>query len=330
MTDVLDAPACHQYHLFEPTCNAFWCNGDTDIELSAHYSHTSHCEYDAAHCAVHCPRFKCAFCNVRDNDTLTCSVCGLCIDNCCQCWTCDNCDKRSLERNCDNCDNCPECCECPVCDTCALRCTSICENCERCANCCECVKCSACRAKYAADSLCSDCCRCDDCGCVCEEADIEDEDNDPSGSSLPHDTVSFRSSQSRTLSNDPDAVDNFARKRTTDVTFPFLGSGASKNVYNLGDGYVLKVHIPASIWGNQVKRECQRWARARDGQRKYMAPIIAHSADYKWSIQTKANCETHAPHNAVSEIKDALPWGDFHGANVAKLHGKWVAIDYGF
>lgn len=61
-----------------------------------------------------------------------------------------------------------------------------------------------------------------------------------------------------------------------------------------------------------------------------MAPIIAHAADYRWAIQPKADCDAYKPYNVVDTIANALPWGDFHGANIALLGDRWVAIDYGY
>ena len=327
-----NAPACGQYHLFD-ACVAIWCVADGPG--SAHWAHAEpHCfdqPAEAQHCPAHCPLQVCRECGERFTVDM-CAECRACVD-CCACPECTDCDYKGVDV-CENCDRCYDCCECFYCESCDNKVSDFCGECERCDDCCGCWLCGACDERKAEDDFrCCDCERCEDCcECNCDASDEAESASDPDGttgpSTDPTTLETFRTCVSHTLSSDPESVDAFARNpRAVSVHFPKLGSGATKVAYDLGDGYVLKVYAVKSL-GNQVRVECEYWANADAETRRYLAPIVAHAPDFKWSIQRKA--DVGLDYQELTELKKHLPkLRDLHAANVGRIDGQPVAFDYG-
>lgn len=116
---------------------------------------------------------------------------------------------------------------------------------------------------------------------------------------------------------------------------PMIGRGASKKVFDLGDGTVLKVHAPMherrfEELGNQVERECINWRNAAPPLSRYLAPILTHADDYTWAIQAKADQSIRPTVRTVNEIERATGDEDVKTHNIGKINGRWVLLDYGY
>jgi hypothetical protein len=68
----------------------------------------------------------------------------------------------------------------------------------------------------------------------------------------------------------------------------FVGEGARRRVYDLGNGNVLK--IAKSKYGiRSNKREVRTYRKAPDRVKKYIAKVRAYDHDYNWLIMKKYN-----------------------------------------
>ncbi|KKK96577.1 hypothetical protein LCGC14_2661390, partial [marine sediment metagenome] len=125
-----------------------------------------------------------------------------------------------------------------------------------------------------------------------------------------------------------------------DLGLPFIGGGATRTIYDLGDGNVLKVAINRSAPSlNGLKsnmREAKVWAQAANtDDSQFFAPIIAACPDGSWVIQEKANCGysedyDYKDRDAARAVAKKAPYKvhDLHEANFGVIEGRVVIIDY--
>lgn len=154
------------------------------------------------------------------------------------------------------------------------------------------------------------------------------------------DALRMFSSSSTTDEDEIDVYDELVGIDGFPAMLPLIGTGASKWVFDLGDGTVLKVHHPrsdsaAEQWGNQIELECLNWASASEYQRTKLAPIVRHADDYTWAIQEQAiRCtKSHASRKQLNELaKEVFGIGDTDTRrdNCGIIDGRLVYIDYGY
>lgn len=113
------------------------------------------------------------------------------------------------------------------------------------------------------------------------------------------------------------------------------GSGASRNVYDLGTA-VLKVDKPGEEWAGTCVNEIRVWEASANNPelRALLCPIIAADTAGKWLIMLKCEpldeeeFETSGFANEIAQYGI----GDMHPLN-AMLHpetGRIVAVDYAY
>lgn len=115
----------------------------------------------------------------------------------------------------------------------------------------------------------------------------------------------------------------------------FLGAGVDRKVYALDDETVVKFS-PRGARANRL--EVQAWLTASDELKPWLAPIIDwDEVNYEWLVMARANNvkRNQDQYRAdFNEVRDQIPYhirrqvGDVHGANVGKINGKPVIIDY--
>lgn len=122
------------------------------------------------------------------------------------------------------------------------------------------------------------------------------------------------------------------------LTFPEIGRGSSRTVYDLGDGTVVKVcHACAGLQFCQCALEAVNWARLRESPaREYIVPIIACGPC--WVRMPKARPVYTIPESlgAVEEwyrenYQELKRWaigGDCGNWNICEYEGKYRLHDY--
>lgn len=115
---------------------------------------------------------------------------------------------------------------------------------------------------------------------------------------------------------------------------PRLGGGVSRDVYDLGDGNVVKV----AKWhgGTDNTDEIDLWKRVAGTENaKFFAPIIAADKSGRWLVMKKADTpplgDNIAGEEIVSRLRDVISkFGlfDIHYGNVGTINNQPVLIDY--
>lgn len=116
---------------------------------------------------------------------------------------------------------------------------------------------------------------------------------------------------------------------------PRLGGGVSRDVYDLGDGYVIKIakHADFSDYNTD---EIDLYKRATGTKyEQYFAPIVAADSSGRWLVMEKADMSGERDINLGRQIVDDLHevireynLYDIHVGNVGIIDGKSVLIDY--
>lgn len=116
---------------------------------------------------------------------------------------------------------------------------------------------------------------------------------------------------------------------------PYLGGGVSRDVYDLGDGYVIKIAKQVAFTDYNTD-EIELYKRAReDGNADYFAPIIAADSSGRWLVMQKADTSGERDIALGRQIVDDLhaviseyALYDIHIGNVGTIDGNPVLIDY--
>jgi hypothetical protein len=125
--------------------------------------------------------------------------------------------------------------------------------------------------------------------------------------------------------------------------FEAIGAGASRAVFDLRNGFVLKVQkYEYDSWNNQTEQEWLLWNSASDWQKNLLCPIIEHDVvNHTWTVMPKVDILDKAvePIEAEEKLyefgeqwqKMICRWGmrDLSSLNVGVYEGRTVAIDYG-
>jgi hypothetical protein len=128
---------------------------------------------------------------------------------------------------------------------------------------------------------------------------------------------------------------NYFKKNPLGLTL--LGNGASRVVFDLGNGTVIKISYNDFNYSFQNKGEWERWRKSQDSDlKKHLCPIIDHDVEnHTWSIMPKAERVGSLDHDEESQIGAALEQlgidsSDSYGYNCGFYNGHPVALDYGY
>jgi hypothetical protein len=113
--------------------------------------------------------------------------------------------------------------------------------------------------------------------------------------------------------------------------YPLLGAGAYRVVIGLCDEHALKIN-PGTINHNAL--EAQVWFSIPDNALPLFVPVIAAATgvEPRWLITARAEPIALTPENDEMALSIGRAIGaieDLHAANLGRLHGFLVLLDYG-
>jgi hypothetical protein len=118
--------------------------------------------------------------------------------------------------------------------------------------------------------------------------------------------------------------------------------GGHRYVYDIGNGYVIKVTVPTDKNHLHNQWEAEAYRDSPEQMKELLCPVVVHSEDYKWLIMPKVKTEKTglsdlAAGVAMLDIKDELKkdgrnWvaTDLEPRQVGLMGEKPVIVDYGF
>lgn len=133
-------------------------------------------------------------------------------------------------------------------------------------------------------------------------------------------------------------LDNLLCNKEKILSFTPVGAGASRVVFDLGNGYVAKITRQPK-WKKQSRAEWETWKKSKKvpGLRENLCPIVAHDVKkHRWTIMPKAERVGEVSWGAVDALRGSigklapeLGIGDFGPSNIGVHRGRTVLLDYG-
>jgi hypothetical protein len=142
---------------------------------------------------------------------------------------------------------------------------------------------------------------------------------------------------SRNYSTPPNSIGNMK----------LIDWGGHRYVYDLGNGYVVKITVPQDIYNGKPNNlhnqtEYETYRDAPPLLKQHLAPVVAHAPDYTWIVMKKARTTKTGELSDIDENMAMLEIRDtFRGAHnyvtydleprqCGRIGEHPVIIDYGF
>lgn len=123
-------------------------------------------------------------------------------------------------------------------------------------------------------------------------------------------------------------------KKALQLPYQVIGSGLTRIVYDLGNGYVVKIAISRRGLESN-KREDDVYSRCSSSTRAYLCPVLEYG--YGWVIMKKIiRCEILTEQDDVTLqklrrrfLKEKIIARSLRSKNLARLSNRLIVIDYG-